>query len=1356
LKSGRFYLSYIVSKLWMSLAVLTVSLALVISVLRYSLPYMHSQKDYIEQWLFDNYGAEVEIGYISAIWKGRGPAIVLKDLTLVANDLSPISFSVDETQVELDIISSIQNGNIHSRRFNLIGMDMQADLVRIQQGEASNNNFPVVDALQTLFLEQLKRFSVSDSTVTIKTELDEQQIQIQQLSWLNQGTRHQGVGEMRVDELARNSARFVLDLTGKKNDVRGTFYAEAQDLDIAPWMKQYLPTQYDLVTSRANFQLWAGLDNSAVTSVQATFADSRVMWENSSAHNTKTIDPSANSAGVDNVSADIVRGDFTAVPKGNGWQFNVNDLLLLIDKKATQSDWSGEYLQGRLTLNNHDSIDLSPLLPLVGVITGAENGAQLAQLAPKLQLDALQLELSQQQTALAVTFSQLQFAESVSIGLPGVNGLSGRIHWLDSLAKIELFGSDSELRSGQLLGYNIPYHNFALTAYFDAAGEQAGIYVPQFELSGDKVSVDGALHYDMESEQLQLITRLGDVNVAQAKTLFPRDLMGPDTTAFLKRTLHQGDVQDLQLIWSGVPAQFPYAENQGIFQANIGLRNGHFEFDESWPKVTEMDVDLLFENESLLMDSEHARILDVVVKGVKAEIPTLEENSQVNIALAGNTTGTLATGLMQASSLQDSVGSALDVVQISGPLGLKLKLVVPLTGENIQAIGEVSLTNNPVYIPNLDLPLTNVSGVLQFQNENIQAQQLSAQLYGQPLEISASALQGRDAYQADIDIDANWNVDTLLRDYHPGLQPYLQGKSDWHADLALNFPEQGFSYSLQATSQLNGVILALPDPLEKPANENQLLFIDSEGDTNTSTVRILLGDSVKFNGILPHADAQFSRAHLTMGEDNFVGMGIGFSIHAHVPQFEFTPWYHFIEDFIGGIPNSDNPLLKPPERVFIDTDNFVFLNQPFTGVNIQARNRDDDWQVKVNANQIRADVLLGKALSVDGIEVDADFINLAEWHEEDEADEDRDEDEQETDYSALPPIKFRCASCQLENYQFGEVAVDLSRRSTGMHIDLFRLVKKEGVIVATGDWFIDEDDSSTRLQGTFRSKDFGDFLKDLEFDSGIRDSDADMDFDLSWNDEPFDMSFDSLNGTVQWQLGDGYMTEVSDNGARIFSFLSLNSLLRKLTLDFRDVFAKGFFYEKMQGTFDINEGRLKTDDARIEGAAARVDIRGSTDLSDKRLNYEVLVKPNLTASLPVLLAWMVNPATAVAALAFDEVITSANVVSDIKYSLTGTLSEPKVELLDKSSKSVELPAKQIDPVSNPNALPDVLPQPPQGPMDRIRDRRNFDSTYPDQTYPNQSSPEKSKSEQSDVPNLWRPESIPDIPQGTINAVDSNS
>jgi hypothetical protein len=59
---------------------------------------------------------------------------------------------------------------------------------------------------------------------------------------------------------------------------------------------------------------------------------------------------------------------------------------------------------------------------------------------------------------------------------------------------------------------------------------------------------------------------------------------------------------------------------------------------------------------------------------------------------------------------------------------------------------------------------------------------------------------------------------------------------------------------------------------------------------------------------------------------------------------------------------------------------------------------------------------------------------------------------------------------------------------------------------------------------------------------------------------------------------------------------------------------------------------------------------------------------------------MVNPATALAALALDQVLTSAKVISNIKFSLTGSLDAPKLTELGRKSKDVSLPARiKIEP-----------------------------------------------------------------------------
>ena len=252
-----------------------------------------------------------------------------------------------------------------------------------------------------------------------------------------------------------------------------------------------------------------------------------------------------------------------------------------------------------------------------------------------------------------------------------------------------------------------------------------------------------------------------------------------------------------------------------------------------------------------------------------------------------------------------------------------------------------------------------------------------------------------------------------------------------------------------------------------------------------------------------------------------------------------------------------------------------------------------------------------------------------------------------------------------------------------------------------GDWYINDQGSSSRFTGEFNSGDFGALLKRFGVNSGIKDSSANFEFDLAWQQAPHEFNFDTLNGSVNWGLTDGYLTEVSDKGSRIFSILSLQSLVRKLSLDFRDVFAKGFFYDKMRGSFQLYDGRAETRDTVIDGGAGEMTIEGYTDLTTQGLNYQISFAPNVTSSLPLLVYWMVNPATAIAALAIDQVLTEAKVISNVRYSLTGTIDDPVLSELDRKSKDISLPArntapKQIeqpekDDTSSPVPLTDLQP-----------------------------------------------------------------
>ncbi|QPG05847.1 hypothetical protein IT774_00780 [Salinimonas marina] len=348
-------------------------------------------------------------------------------------------------------------------------------------------------------------------------------------------------------------------------------------------------------------------------------------------------------------------------------------------------------------------------------------------------------------------------------------------------------------------------------------------------------------------------------------------------------------------------------------------------------------------------------------------------------------------------------------------------------------------------------------------------------------------------------------------------------------------------------------------------------------------------------------------------------------------------------------------------------------------MDITAKQNNLNWDIKVDATQLKAQVALYENWLEQGIKIEADYINLSTWQsaatpaQEAGTQEQASATETASDFNtaSFPPVYFHCKECIVLNRPLGEITLNVDRSEAGMRIQQLQVNSEHGLLEARGQWHSDND--HTQLSGTLDSNNIGGLLADLGIESGIKDSGADMKFTLGWPQSPLDFDLATLDGGIQWRLSDGYLSELSDQGSRIFTLFSLNSLVRKLSLDFRDVFAKGFFYDDMRGTLSVNQGKAATSDTIIDGGAGEIEIKGYTDLLAQELNYNVGFTPNVTGNLPVLVYFLATPTTALAALALDQMLTSAKVISNVNYKVTGTWDKPKFEEVGRDSKDIKLP-----------------------------------------------------------------------------------
>lgn len=1249
--------TYIVRKLWTLIAITLVVFALLMSLLRYSLPYLNDKKQIFEDFAQTEYGVGLEIQSISASWQGVGPVLVLEGVTLEQSEKSPIELNINNIYIEIDFWDSLLTQQFSSKNFSLDGLVLDIDL---QQMESSNNDFPILDALEGLFLEQLQTFSLVNSQVSISGANNRQSFDIANLSWINKGERHQGSGLISVSELATNSAVFVIDLKGRADNFDGTLYAKADELDLSPWINEFSALESELLEGRANFEFWADINRKSITKIYGNIKPTRFIWKQDE---------------VD-LTSGIESGIFVAQPADNKWLFNVKDLTLSIYDKTLRTNWKGSISkQGEIQVQAEDSFEITPLLPIIGLF----NGGLLEQLNAIQPISTISdLAFQKRPKGFSAHFKMNDIQWNTSDRVPGIKDLQAEFSWHKNIGSIQLRGQDVAIAADKIFPEALSIDNVNLPIQFYQSDNSWIVSSTSGVIVLPETTISPVFEYQVDNAFLSFAADIGELDVFHIRRFLPlAPFLGDEVSLYLNKAFHaNGKIESAQVLWHGAFSQFPFDQNQGIFQANVAIKQADFLFANNWPAITKLDLNLAFENLGLAMHSSAASLANLKISTLKAYIPILTKGADLIIEAMATGSGDEVSKLLANSSLSEGLGKILSKdILVSNNLSTQLSLHIPLDApENTSASGIVMLPDNNVQIPSLLLDLKNVDGRIIFDNDKVSFSDLKTNLFGQPIVADFNGANSDAEYRFNVGLDGNWDLSPLLPYVSDELDDYVTGRGAWSSAINVAIGKEDFSYMATLFSKLDEVSSILPPPFDKTKNDKKTLKLEVNGNPQASNITLAFGEQVKFDGILPHKELQFSRAHLAIGETDFVGRGVGFSISANLPQIRLGLWYQSITALLAGMSKDSQtdrkPIFEAPQRIFIETENLILAGQTLTDVNATVKTMDNNWVLDLVSDEAKAQIIFHNSWVEEGIEIDADFVRFDNWIEQDN------QVRPEIEPQSLPRIRLNCQDCQIFGNHLGQVKFESFPNDDGLRIEDIQINGLNGQVHANGQWYKRNDDHYTFINGDLKSDDFGEFLKDFQFDSGVKDSEAVMDFAFTWKASPFEFSFDYLDGEMQWELTDGYITELSDKGSRIFTLLSLDSLVRKLSLDFRDVFAKGFFYDEMQGSVQITEGKADTRDTKIDGGAGEMEIYGYTDLVAGELNYNVSFTPNVTGNLPVLVYFMVNPPTALAALALDQVLTSAKVISNVNYSITGTLEEPILIETGRESTEVALPARR--------------------------------------------------------------------------------
>ncbi|WP_019027286.1 YhdP family protein [Colwellia piezophila] len=1276
------------NRLYKTVAILLVLLAVLISAFRLFLPYVHHYKLPLQNYLNEQTQANIIIGTLNMTWQKSGPILVIGDVQVLKTKRAAIF--IKQIELQVDFWATISAQSLISK--NLIISGALVDISETLWQNKSHKNTPAplvkddeindIDVISDLFLNRIERFSIRDSQITVRSKANTRSIRLNQLRWLNTGERHQAQGSVVLNGLSSNNLQLKLDLQGEQaSALTGQLYLQANHIDITPWLGNVLVIDDDKTNTDINFSAWLRVNESRINRLQINFEESSMNWRFEDKQQKLTLD----------------QGQLLLVKGKAAHSFKLfsTPLSLKINEQPSQNftamlaknsdDFS-------LHLSEVDVAMLAQLAPLL--VAKQETRNLLAQMTLTGKIEDLYVRNHNNELQIVTNFSS--FNNSFSHGIPGLENVSGSLSFIDNYLSVDFVAEQGRLDFDKLFVQAFPYQRLTgqLNAVFDDDGW--ALTVEEFDFISKNINLSAQVKVEAPNDgevNLALLTHISNGNAGLVGRYLPLAIMSDNLVNYLNSAVVSGRIENAQVLINGPINRFPFTDGSGIFVVDAELSKAEFKFVENWPAITDFVANLNFTNNSMMITGRSGSLTGLDVTGVRAGIADLANGQVLTVEAEIKPTNPRFIGdLMNESPFKDSVGSVLAQLQVEGQVSGEFHLNLPLNN-NAQALasGIIHFDNNDVALQTPKMNFSGVKGQLSFSNDQINTKDLQLMWQGLPISLDIKGMDKTDYYNTDISLSALWQESTWLAHVPEKLRRYTQGELAWQGKLSLHQHHQGgFSYNANFNSELVNTQLLLPAPYDRTDKQENHLSVQINGQEAQSKIILNYGNKLHFSGVLDHDTTAFTRANLMLGEGIMALPSNGFHITTKLEYADFSKWQPLISDIVDstnqpsanissstGAENS-TPFLAKPKRIRGSIAQLEILGQQLHNVSFNLLDKPQWWLLQLNAKETRSQIKLYPDWLEQGLDINAEFIKLTPTKEGDEdklpfVSKQPDKAENDIVFANIPPIKFHCDLCTIGALSLGEVDVNVKRVDDQI-IALTSFTAKRGktYLSLSGQWLHNEQESTTSISAKLSIDDIEAELKAVGYESIIKDSGAKIEADFSWEGGLHDLSISQLNGSVKGRLDDGYLADVSDT-ARIFSILSLQSLVRKLTLDFRDIFSDGMFYSNIKGDYKIDQGLLTTQNTEMKGTAGDLFMTGYTNLVTGELNYDMSYKPNLTSSLPVL-AWIatsLNPVTFLAGVAIDQVVRS-QVVSEFKFKLTGTVDNPDFKEVDRKSKNISI------------------------------------------------------------------------------------
>ena len=1237
-----------------SVASVLIFLAITQGAVRLLLPVAHDQRERLATELSRLLKAEVRIGHIDSHWNYFVPYLDLLDISVLQEGEQGGEQKLQRLSVGLNLVDMLRAGSFAPSTLQLDGLHIV--LSKNAQGDfyfpglqlPSKSDKPVSIDWDSLLSH--KRVTLSNASFVLRHEAVDTQLDFADiaLDFTSSGSHYQGLMSLSPPQNMGAEAKVAFDLKGdlaSPKTWRGKANINIPVIELKA-LEKYLPESLKLTQGHFALGLDLQLDQSGVASSQGNVdlqldvqSGKKLRWQSPIHAESK-----AGQLNLSMPSALTFGGQDLNILQGLGMQLNFSEQLKFglhfTELNLAQSD---ELLESIAVLSPPWPRRLKSMNPSGAVkhfFAGwdSDNGWNI-----NAQLEHLSLHAVDK--------------------LPGVSSLNADVLFKQNVLSFQLEDQSFAFDSAGLFPevFEIQRLSTQLDIYKD--NDAWVVAAPSLFLDTEDIKTHS--YFEMRFAQGKkpfLILNASAENGDASKTMrYVPTTLKPATLAWFRQGFISGRIVEADAHIEGYVNELAREDSDAIFRIDAKAEGATFSYAKGWPIVEDLAVSFHMDGVRMEVETQSANILGIQPRVVKAIIPSCRQASLELFVDAPHSPMQGLLNYVEQSPLDTLVGGAGRLFEGEGYADLVIELKKNLSKvhyDDLKAYfdGRIRLQEAALNIPSLDMQLQQLSGSVDFSHKHVTSQQLSGQINQQAFKAQIETHSTELGPRAVLAFNTKLSLQDIVKARAPFFTDRIEGRSAWQGRIDLPLGKGQKPASLSAQSQFKGTAIDFPAPLNKDRDTGGAMNVYIALN-KTESNRIWLNYKNALQGVLVFnrqgGGLYSSRLSYQQGRPG-LPRGPGVTIDATLDNLDVTPWIELAST--QGEETAQDSLLQ---RINLQADVLTYAGVSVKNLQGNLKQRSTDWVLEAQGEGAKGKLVVAKDKS-QPFEVKLNVLDLNQLIFSGDGQQAHAEPKQ------IPSTRLVVDKFAWEDIKLSHLSASLQTAEYGLRIQSYAIDDPDLKVTGEGAWRSNE----SGLQHSFiefkaNTQDMSKGLQKIGVNNLLKNGAGDFQGAINWKKPPYQLDFSSLNGSIEGEVKKGDLLAVKPGIAKLFGLLNVQSLPKRLALNFKDLSSKGLAFDRAQTHIVVDQGIASFQTMKIDTDLGEINIEGRTDLVKKELDQIAKVNPDVSNIVPITAGVVGGVPGLVGALLVDRVVKvfggDADRVAQVRFKIKGNWDDPSVE-----------------------------------------------------------------------------------------------